>query len=126
MKNKDVTTIYTELAKLAEDVTCEWPRKVSWAIAKNLKVLKDYTDLFGEEQKKLLDEYGERDENGDPTYLKDNIIRIKKEYIKDYAEKINELLNVDVDFKPYMVKLDELPENIQPSHMSALEFMIEE
>lgn len=47
--------------------------------------------------KKIIDEYGERDENGELVYLENGDVRLKAETLNECNERINELSSVEVD-----------------------------
>ncbi|MCM1545315.1 MAG: hypothetical protein NC110_08460 [Ruminococcus sp.] len=65
------------------------PMKEAVSLARLIKKLNSELEVFNDKQKELFEKYGKADENG--GYM------IEKEKQKAFAEKLKELLEVDID-----------------------------
>lgn len=93
------------------------PARLTYKLSKIFAAAKEHGQLYANEINKLVQEYGEKDENGNLIPLEGgegNSIKIKPEYIGLVQTKINSLLSLDVDFPDIFLSLDEL-ESVQLS-----------
>ena len=124
MKNSKIVTAYNNLAAVMEKQE-KYPVKFSYAVTRNIKTLEGLVKTFDEERNRLLEQHNVKDESGEPAYRKTGKIEIMKEHEQEWIKEMNELLEIDVDFKPHMITVDDLPENIEPGILYGLDFMIE-
>ena len=61
MKNKQILAIYNNIRPIKQK---QLPVKIGFAINKNLATMDDAAKAYEEERMKILDRYGEKDENG--------------------------------------------------------------
>lgn len=125
MKNSKIVAVYQNLITVMEKQE-KYPVKFSYAVTRNMKALESLMKTFEEERNRLLDQYNVKDESGKPIYHKTGKIKIAKEHEEKWVKEMNELLEIDVEFKPHMITVDDLPENIEPSILYGLDFMIKE
>ena len=84
-----------------------------YKFSKLSKAVGEEMDFYREKLRALIEEYAQRDENGQPVQEAGNI-RIIPEKISECNERINELLNLEVELPDIEFELDEL-ENISLS-----------
>ena len=70
-----------------------------YKFSKLSKAVGEEMDFYREKLRALIEEYAQRDENGQPVQEAGNI-RIIPEKISECNERINELLNLEVEPKP--------------------------
>lgn len=71
--------------------------QLDWKIADYICSSKQHIDFYNSKISELLEQYGERNEDGSLIYA-DNGIRIKPDATSMLSEKINELNSVEIDF----------------------------
>lgn len=124
MKNKEIVAAYENLAAVM-DKEEKYPVKFSYTLTRNFKLLEGLMKNFGTEQNKMLDLYNVK-EDGEPAYKTNGKIEIAEEHQEKWAKEMTELLEIEVEFKPQMIDVNNLPEDIEPSILYGLDFMIEE
>ena len=128
MKNKQILAIYNNIRPIKQK---QLPVKIGFAINKNLAAMDDAAKAYEEERMKILDRYGEKDENG----LKKS--EDGKEYLlkdkKAYKEAMDELWEIETDIPIHTVMIDDVAkcdsekfDALTPFELEILEFMIEE
>ena len=130
MKNSEINMSFLNMQGIIsqggkKDKT-KYPIKFSFALTRNLKLLEPLQKDFEEEKAKLLDLYNVKDENGDPAYKKTNQIEIAEEHKEKWEKELQELLDIDVEFAPHMIPVEDFPNEIEPDIVYVLDFMIKE
>lgn len=125
MKNKEIVAAYENLAVVMGKQE-KYPVKFSYAVTRNFKAMESLMKTFEEERNKLLNRYNVKNEAGEPFYKETGKIEIAKEYEAEWIKEMSELLEIDVEFTPQMVAVEDFPENIEPSILYGLDFMIKE
>lgn len=118
MKNSQIVASINNLYKIINSEK-EYSRKVSYAITRNLFSLQELYKPYDEERKKIVEKYSEKNENeqkGEPV--------ISAENEAAYERELKDLLEIEVNFTPHKVELEEFPENVSPSLLYTLDFMI--
>jgi hypothetical protein len=92
-------------------------KKMSFKTSYNLRRLaastEEHMSFYYDELQKIINTYGDRDENGNLVLIDDNqAIKIKQESLPECQSKINELLLTPVDI-PYMTFAIEDLENFE-------------
>lgn len=123
MKNKEIVAAYENLVAVMGKQE-KYPVKFSYAVTKNFKALESLIKTFEEERNKLLNQYNVKNEAGEPAYKETGKIEITKEHEKDWTKEMSELLEIDVEFKPHTIAVENLPEDIEPGVLYGLDFMI--
>ena len=114
---------------LGELNNAKLPVKVAYAITKNINKINSELKAYNEEKTKLINKYGEKDEEGKLKVEENGIIHLKEEFIEDYNRDIKELLAIENEIDIHMIQLDDLLNSkydISPAELSAIDFMIEE
>lgn len=125
MKNSKIVAAYENLATVIGKQE-KYPVKLSYAMTRNFKALESLMKDFETERNKLLDLYNVKSEDGKPAYITSGKIEISKDHESDWTKEMSELLEIDVEFSPHMVDVEDFPENIEPSILYGLDFMIKE
>lgn len=105
------------------------PIKLAYAISLNLKECQSAFEVFSEKQRELLNQYAERDENGE--IIIDDIGVVLKDG-ENYGKQVEELAELEAELNistvPFDV-LDKLDEDkydsLSAKQLNALDFMIE-
>lgn len=125
MKNSEIVAAYENLAAVMGKQE-KYPVKFSYAVTRNFKALESLMKTFEEERNKLLDRYNVKNEAGEPAYKETGKIEIAKEHESNWTKEMSELLEIEVEFKPHMIEVENLPEDIEPGILYGLDFMIKE
>lgn len=104
------------------------PVKVSYALAKNINGINKELKIYEEEKMKIIKECALKDESGNPKIENNQYVLIedKKEV---FSEKVNELLDIEVDLDVRKINVNELLNSnvdFTPSELVELDFMIVE
>ncbi|WGX77580.1 DUF1617 family protein (plasmid) [Paraclostridium bifermentans] len=105
------------------------PKKISYAIAKNMAKIESELKIYNSERQKLIDKYANKDEQGNVQIDKSNNLKLKDEHIKDWNKEINELLDVEVDINIHRFSLEDLYNSdcdMTPADFILIDYMIEE
>lgn len=101
------------------------PIKVSFKLIKNAKKIDAILESYNEANRKLLNKYVEKDENGEMKRDKDGNVQISTSCVNDYIRERNELLEVENDIDLEIIDAEELSiERIKPAILLALDYMI--
>lgn len=122
MKNRDIVANFNNLYGIIGK-NDKYPVKLSFAIAKNLKMLEPLVKDFEEEKNKILELYCLRNLDGTFQRKKNGEYEIQEVYKQEWEENMKELLEIDVKVEPHMVSTNDYPEDIEPAVILALGFM---
>lgn len=104
LKNKD---ILTRVNILNGYCTKRFPQRISYAITRNVMIFSDEIESYNKELKKILDNYKEyyvKDDKGEPQIDKvSGLPVIMPEHSNDFMQEIMELLEIEIDVKPYFI-----------------------
>ena len=104
LKNKD---ILNRVNVLNGYCTKRLPQRISYAITRNAKIFSDEIESYNKELKKILDNYKEyyvKDDKGEPQIDKTSGLPvIMPEHSNDFMQEIMELLEIEIDVKPYFI-----------------------
>lgn len=105
LKNKD---ILARVNVLNEYCAKRFPQRISYAITRNVMIFSDEIESYNKELKKILDNYKEyyvKDGEGNPKIDKANGLPIiMPEHSNDFMREIMELLEIEIDVKPYFIE----------------------
>ena len=104
LKNKD---ILTRVNILNGYCTKRFPQRISYAITRNAMIFSDEIESYNKQLKKILDSYKEyyvKDDKGEPQIDKaSGLPVIMPEHSNDFMQEIMELLEIEIDVKPYFI-----------------------
>lgn len=121
MKNQDIITCFDGLANLREGSSTRFPARVSYAIARNIKLLQPIVEDIQTAYNGLINQYAEPIE-GEPTKFK-----VKENNITILNEEVTKLYNMETDVSLVKIKFSDI-ESLELSikDTEALMLMIEE
>ena len=103
----------------------ELPVRVSYKLAKNIKSIDKELKIYEEEKQKLINKYGEKDEEGKSKVNENGMINILD--VENWNKDIKELLEIEVEINVEKINIDELAKSdlkITPSELTLIDYMI--
>lgn len=102
--------------------------RAAFNVAKMLKQLEDELNLFNETRTKLIQQYADKDENGELKINPDtNEYMFSDENMNKFVEEINGVLNGEIEINANKLRLEDLEDSdFTPVQMMALEAFVEE
>lgn len=104
LKNKEILANVNTLDRYCAK---RFPQRISYAITRNAKIFADEIDTYNKELKKILDNYREyyvMGDNGEPKIDEaSGLPEIAPEHANDFMLEIMELLEIEIDVKPYFI-----------------------
>ena len=124
MQNREIIANLCNLNKFSQD---KLPVKLTYAIARNIKMLNAAVETFDEIKKKLLDEYAIKDSEGNIEVDEhDSSITVKDGKGEEFSAKVKELLDIDVNINVHMVPFEVVESlNLSVTDMFAIDFMLD-
>lgn len=126
LTNREMVTFLNSVGIIKEMVL---PVKASYAVSKNIKKIEKEIEAYNEERAKLLDKYGEKDENGNLVVSEEQNIKILPENVKNWNEDLSELLDIEVEVDIHKLKFSVLEESgmgMSISGIQSIDFMLED
>ena len=124
----NVRTKYQNLLALAD---CHLPSKLAYGIAKNLSKLEKEVELIEKQRKSMLESYAQKDETG--TFIIENGNYALGENLNIFCKEFDEFLQTETEIHIHKCPcgvLDMLDdpryENLTPTQMLVLDFMLEQ
>lgn len=102
------------------------PAKTAYKISKLSNFLKDDANFYTERLSQIIEQYGEKDENGEPV-ISGNGYKIQEDKTDECAAAIKELSGIEAttpDTKIYLSELDNV--ELSPDDIAAIYDFIEE
>lgn len=100
--------------------------KPSWKVARLLKSADVEIQEFNDTRLKLIQKYGQKDENGELVTDADGNCQIIQESIAQFSSELNELLNTDVEINADRIRIEDIEHlDFTPAEMSILEPFID-
>ena len=100
--------------------------KLSYKLMKLINKIEEEATFFNTKMQEILDEYCEKDDNGEFVYL-DGGIKIKEEHKAKCTQALTELHSIEVETPNIKFTIDELSEvKLSVEDMMALDEFIEE
>lgn len=122
LKLNEVKEKLEELIKVSEK---KLPVRISYAIAKNIKILTKEYKTLEEERLKLCREYAEKDTKGQPIIV-ENTFKISTENEQKLEEEYVSLVSIDVELEICMIEMKEFEKCDQGDrydHLTAADFV---
>lgn len=103
------------------------PVKTAYRISKLQEAMKKEIEFYQEQYKKIVEEYAEKDEQGNYKVLNENNIKIQPDKIDEAASAINELQQLEAELPDISFSLADFDSiEITPEEMSGLVDFIKE
>ena len=105
LRMSQLTALYQVYLKIKD---LSFPIKTSYSLAKLGQALEKEIPFYDSEISKIINTYGERDENGNLVQIENGNIKIQSEKIDECAKKINELGELQVEIECGKIPLESL------------------
>ncbi|AJA50050.1 hypothetical protein CPAST_c40210 [Clostridium pasteurianum DSM 525 = ATCC 6013] len=114
-----------DIQKLGGVAQKQLPVKVSYAISKNISKIESELKIYDKERQKLIEKYGEKDEQGKVVADEKGQIKFKD---KDSWDKdIKALLDIENEIDIHKFSIDELNGfNISAAELQVIDYMIDD
>lgn len=123
LSNRKIVDSLSTLKIIAQK---QLPVKVSYAISKNISKIESILNIYNKEKEKLLEKYGEKDEEGQLKPNEYGQIVINKSCEKDWEKDINDLLEIENEIDIHKFSIDLLGEYfMSPVELASIDYMIE-
>ena len=122
IKNEVLVNSVQVLRKLNN---AELPVRVSYKLAKNIKSIDKELKIYEEEKQKLINKYGEKDEEGKLKTKEDGSINITD--TENWNKDIKELLDIEAEINIEKINIDELAKSdlkLTPAELALIDYMI--
>lgn len=87
MKNKDIYNLYDGLYEIGQNKNLKFEIKTSYILAKDKHILEPYYNAIIETRQRLLDKYGDPQDNGD--------WKVPKEKVKDFTREWDDFMEME-------------------------------
>lgn len=121
-----IESAYRARAALNKISHSAMPAKTAYKISKLSNFLKDDADFYTERLSQIIEQYGEKDENGEPV-ISGSGYKIQKDKTDECTAAIKELSEIEAavpDAKIYLSELDGV--ELSPDDIAAIYAFIEE
>lgn len=101
----------------------ELPIKFSYALSKNIIKINRELEAYNKERQKLIEKYGEKDEQGKIKTKEDGSVNIKD--VENWNRDFKELLEIENDIDINVIDLDSVSVdiNITPGELMVIDYM---
>lgn len=111
---------------LGNDVSTKMPVKVAYKIMKILSSIEKEEEFFNSKMREIIDEYGKKDEQGNPVFTESGGVEIKEGVEGECNQKVAELNSLEIEISDLKLTLDELDGiELTPREIYALDPIIE-
>ena len=100
--------------------------KLAWQVSRLLKSADKEIQEFNETRMKLIQKYGEKDENSELVTDENGNCKITPDSIESFSNELNDLVISEVELNANKIRIDDLNEvNFTPAEMNVLETFID-
>lgn len=120
LSNEKLANSINVLSKLTN---MELPIKFSYALSKNITKIDRELEVYNKERAKLIDKYGEKDEEGKLKTKEDGTINITD--VENWNKDLKELLEIENEIDIHVIDLDSVNAdiNITPGELMVIGYM---
>lgn len=111
LKNIDIINYMNFLTSMSEK---KLPQKITYAIVRNLKIIKEEYDLYFESLNKMIKSYTDnilKDKDGNVQMYQFGLPKVDKTVEEEYLKEANDLLGIEVEID--MFKIPEVTFNYE-------------
>lgn len=111
LKNIDIINYMNFLTSMSEK---KLPQKITYAIVRNLKIIKEEYDLYFESLNKMIKSYADnilKDKDGNVQMYQSGLPKVDKTVEEEYLKDANDLLSIEVEID--MFKIPEVTFNYE-------------
>lgn len=120
LSNEKLANSINVLSKL---INMELPIKLSYAFSKNITKIDRELEVYNKERQRLIEKYGEKDEEGKLKVKEDGNINILD--VDNFNKDIKEILEIETDIDIHVIDLDSVNEDIKitPGDLIVIDYM---
>ena len=100
MKNKEIFNLYEGLYEISQDKELKFGVRISYIFAKNKNILQPYYDAIIDTRQKILEKYGEPQDNGD--------WRVNKEKMNIFMSEWNAFMEIENFVNLEKIRIEDL------------------
>jgi hypothetical protein len=120
LSNENLVNSIGVLSKLTQ---MELPIKLSYALSKNITKIDRELTVYNKERQKLIEKYGEKDEEGKLKTKEDGTINILD--IDSFNKDLKEILEIETEVDIHVIDLEKVNVdiNITPGELMVIDYM---
>ncbi len=120
LSNEKLVNSIGVLSKLTQ---MELPIKLSYALSKNITKIDRELTVYNKERQKLIEKYGEKDEEGKLKTKEDGTINILD--IDSFNKELKEILEIETEVDIHVIDLEKVNAdiNITPGELIIVDYM---
>lgn len=103
LKNIDIINYMNFLTSMSEK---KLPQKITYAIVRNLKIIKEEYDLYFESLNKMIKSYADnilKDKDGNVQMYQSGLPKVDKTVEEEYLKEASDLLNIEVEIDMFKI-----------------------
>lgn len=106
MKNSEIFVLYDSLNELSQKNDVKLPAKIGYICLKNKNLLEPYYKTISESRDKIVQEYIEKDEEGN--------MRVPEDKIEEANNKLQEILDIEEDIDLQKINIKDIEDESLP------------
>lgn len=116
--------LVNSIGVLSKLTNMELPIKLSYAFSKNITKIDRELTTYNKEREKLINKYGEKDEEGNLKTKEDGTINILD--IDSFNKDLKEILEIETEVDIHLIDLEkvEVDINITPGELMVIDYML--
>lgn len=117
--------LVNSIGVLSKLTNMELPIKLSYAFSKNITKIDRELTVYNKEREKLINKYGEKDEEGNLKTKEDGTINILD--IDSFNKDLKEILEIETEVDIHLIDLEKVDAdiNITPGELIVIDYMFE-
>lgn len=117
--------LVNSIGVLTKLTNMELPIKLSYAFSKNITKIDRELVAYNKEREKLIEKYGEKDEEGNLKTKEDGTINILD--IDSFNKDLKEILDIETEVDIHLIDLEKVNVdiNITPGELMLMDYMFE-
>lgn len=117
--------LVNSIGVLSKLTNMELPIKLSYAISKNITKIDRELTTYNKERQKLIEKYGEKDEEGNLETKEDGTINILD--IDSFNNDLKEILDIETELDIHLIDLEKVNAdiNITPGELMLVDYMFQ-
>ena len=105
LKAQEIYNMYDAIMQLSQEKTT---MPTAYYIAKNTKIIKEEASQIDEARQKMINQYGEKKEDGTLNTQENGMIKIEDSGLAAFQEQLGKLMNAEIDVAIRRIPLSSL------------------
>lgn len=105
MTNQQISDLYIKFGELRDK---KLPINVSFAITRNINKMKDIADDIESSRRKLIETYGDRNDNGELIVGENGEAHISQDNLASFNDEYWALMNLETDIALETIKMEDI------------------